>query len=514
MNVERKLRNKPDSTSKFKEVAKQVYVKKDGKANKISIGLSIGIIILLIILSFFAMQRLSPSAIESDVVNGVSSEEGQKAVRQAFLDGINDYLNGDITEDEMMKTIADLINDYLNSTNGFTAQQIEALSTIIGEYLNSTTIYTDIDKNAQAIDDIYQLIEKKYQDNRNYISTVESQLSSLIESNTITDNERYAELVAMDNRLKSWLDDTTADLTSKIKDTESELTSLINDFKDLFENSIGGTDWSESATYSKGDFVFNEDYMYVSLVDNNNSALSDTSAWKQTDIKTIINELTKDTAEQLDELRVDLAALEVKQSSDLEEVKTNLTNIINNNAELAKEENKELKEALLKKVNDFEDATEEGLSNLSDDIAKAMEDAGIADAALAEQIQALKDATAGDIKDLKNSTDMALAALEDAATWSERVTYDNKAYVTHYNGSVQRLYHSLQNNNVGHEPGTSDGASWWEEVDTISLINELQNQVTDNKNHLMDKNSSGEEFQYGVQGSQRGYYVNGSFKPF
>ena len=159
MNVERKLRNKPDSTSKFKEVAKQVYVKKDGKANKISIGLSIGIIILLIILSFFALQRLSPSAIESDVVNGVSSEEGQKAVRQAFLDGINDYLNGDITEDEMMQTIADMINDYLNSTNGFTVQQTEALSTIIGEYLNSTTIYTDIDKNAQAIDDIYQLIE-------------------------------------------------------------------------------------------------------------------------------------------------------------------------------------------------------------------------------------------------------------------------------------------------------------------------------------------------------------------
>ena len=82
-------------------------------------------------LAFICVQRLSPTAIQTDVVNGISSEEGKKVVQQAFLDSINAYMNGDITEEEMWKAISNLIADYLNSSSAFTDEQkIELQKTV------------------------------------------------------------------------------------------------------------------------------------------------------------------------------------------------------------------------------------------------------------------------------------------------------------------------------------------------------------------------------------------------
>ena len=200
-------------------------------------------------------------------------------------------------------------------------------------------------------------------------------------------------------------------------------------------------------------------------------------------------------------------------------MKENLTTLINNNADLTEEQRQEMLEIIANQ----ESSTQESLEELMDKLLDTIADSDAADTVLNDQLNALKDTTAGDIADLNtlltqyvSEINQAISDLKDAATWSENVTYDKDAYVTHYSeeSGVQRFYHSLADNNKGHEPGTTDGADWWEEVDTVSLINDLQSQVTDNKNHLLDSNGSGEEFQYGVSNGQRGYYVNGEFKPF
>ena len=117
MSIGHNKKTAEQSVEKFKQVTKQVYVGRNGKLNKVSIGLSVGILALLGALVFVGVQRLSPTAIQTDVVNGISSEEGRKVVQQAFLDSINAYMNGDITEEEMWEAISNLIADYLNSSS-------------------------------------------------------------------------------------------------------------------------------------------------------------------------------------------------------------------------------------------------------------------------------------------------------------------------------------------------------------------------------------------------------------
>lgn len=656
----------------------------------------IGVVIVIVILLLgFGLRGNNVDA----VMDTLSTEEAKDIITDAFLTSIGDYVDGDISTEEMKVIIGDMINDYLEASGGFTQTQIEALNEYIANYLQESTIYTDIEKNEKAINDLSTLINEKYQDNRNYITNVESQLTELINSNQVTDDERYKELKKMDEQLKQWLDD-----------TEGDLTTMINDLETLFKNTIGGTTYDASKTYEQGDFVFYQgcmyvslisdnkealtnkeawaktdiktlmsdmdtkyetalgavrysstetykmgDYvfddkgnfyislvddntgndlsdtnawkltdiqtifenldkkftdalgseryvagntynegnfvfddngtLYVSLIDNNAADLSDANAWKQTDVETALNDLNKtlqdvinsvigageyvenntykngdyviyegnlyvykgadgtnapitDTSswenssinQIINNMSNDLVEITLKQSSDLTEVKNNLTTIINENAELTEEQRKEMLDIIDKQ----EESTQESLDDLLDELLKVVENSDAADSELSNQLGALKDATAGDIADLnklleqyvteinqtiadtKSELETVIAELQDAATWSDSVTYDKNAYITYYSktSGVQRFYHSLADNNLNHEPGTEDGASWWEEIDTVALINDLQSQVTDNKNHLLDKNGSGNEFQYGISNGSHGYYVNGTFKSF
>lgn len=1027
--VKKDMEEKQYGQKKSKHHAvKNPYKNDDGSLNKTSVTLSAVAIVLVLLLGGYSIISFqTKGSLMDDVIYGLSTEDAEKAVQEAFYSSLQQFINGDITEDELKQAIAKLINDYLSSTNGFTDQQLEALNVIIGDYLDTTTIYSDIDKNKDSIEALTKLINEKYENNYKYISEVESQLSKLIESNTMNDDLRYEELVAADKQLKAWLDDAQSGLHSEINETKISLTQTLTDLTELFMNTVGGSKWEEGIAYAYGSYVFDDKYMYVSKIDGNTAALTDETAWEKTDIKTllenldqkfmdaigaveydastsynkseyvfdkdgnfyisiidnnlgndlsdtsawkktdletiikdlnqtlqdvinsvigaktytdgtsykegdyiiyegnlyvsnvnnntypitdetgwtksdlntIINELTKSTDEatkelydqlkeiiikqgsdykevtdalkaeidsnkllsveqkealkemidtnqdktetgmenlsnnlnyaideavkeqnsareelagkvsdlknktaedaealkseinankalsdkekeemnalidknekknetdmgnlsdslteiinknaegaeaaqktltgQIDALKdstvADLEALEakinsrldeieLKQSSDLAEVKDNLTGIIDANEKLSEEERGKLKtliddyaedsavhlsdlqtsltdtinanktesdserDKLSESISSLKDSTtadkdalkaeidsnkalsdsekeqmkalidankdesEQGLSDLSDALTQiieknkadsdaateellktvdALEDAtatdidnlrkeltGDIDALRVQQssdlnevqkslitaidnekkfteeerskmkdaitkcaddsqasldqlntdlsaiisenktldetertkiqgsVDALKDATASDIAALNTALEAKISALdskveqynttinnkidesvtninaalkelEEASTWSKTVTYDEKAYVTYYNGSVQRFYHSLQANNVGHEPGTTDGTSWWEEVDTVTLINGLQSQVTDNKNHLLDINGSGSEFQYGVSNGKAGYYVNGTFNPF
>lgn len=689
-NTEKKRRDKEKEPFSAAE-KKKLYKNKDGSWSKTSIALSVVAIILILMFGGYAMFKFqTKDSLVDDVIKGLSTENAAKAVSEAFYTSLQEYVNGDITYEQLQEAIGGLINDYLEASGGFTETQLAALNEYVTNYLDGTTIYEDINKNSQTINDLSKKISETYESNRAYIEQIDSELKALIEANSALDDERYEELVAMDNRLQSWLNDTAAGLQNNINESKNELTAMLEDLRTLFMNTVGGYTYDATKTYAQGDFVFFEDYMYVSLKDdntapltdklswtktdiktlmsnmdnkfataigaviydasttysineyvfddegnfyislkddnigndlsdttawqktdietiikgidtkftealgaerwttdntysegnfvfddkgnlyvslkdNNNSDLSDASAWKSTDVETALNDLNKQlqdvinsiigakeyvagntykqgdyviyegdlyiyqgadgtTADITDasawknssiaaiisEMDNSLAALEIKQGSDLQELNEYLTNIINENANLSAQQ----KEDMLKLINENQDSSQEALEKLYNDLSAIAGDAMDQDAALKSQLEALNNTVAGDITDLRDETNAALHSLEDAATWSKRVTYDKDAYVTHYNGSVQRFYHSLADNNLAHEPGTDDGAAWWEEVDTVTLINDLQSQVTDNKNHLLDSNGSGAEFQYGVSNGKAGYYVDGTFNAF
>ncbi|MBP3226069.1 MAG: hypothetical protein J6M08_03995, partial [Methanobrevibacter sp.] len=118
-------------------------VKERKQVDKKTIALSCVAIAIALLCGGAIAYNVHKSSVNDDTIIGLlDSEDGQDAVTNAFLSAINDYINGDITEEEFKQTIANLINDYLVATNGFTDQQIEALNTIISDYLDSTTVYT------------------------------------------------------------------------------------------------------------------------------------------------------------------------------------------------------------------------------------------------------------------------------------------------------------------------------------------------------------------------------------
>lgn len=274
------------------ELEDSVDVRDKKNVDKKAVALSCTAIAIALLMGGTIAYNVHKGALNDDAIIGLlDSEDGKDAVTQAFLSAINDYLNGDISEDELKQAIANLINDYLASTNGFTDQQLEALNTIIAEYLDSTTIYTDIEKNEQSIEALKKLINEKYESNYNYISEVESQLSKLIESNTVNDDLRYQELVAADKQLKSWLDDAKNGLHGEINETKTSLTQTLTDLTKLFMNTVGGSKWESGVAYGYGSYVFDNEYMYVSLVNGNTAPLSDTTAWEKTDIKTLLERM-------------------------------------------------------------------------------------------------------------------------------------------------------------------------------------------------------------------------------
>ncbi|MBE5920680.1 MAG: hypothetical protein E7272_12685 [Pseudobutyrivibrio ruminis] len=771
------------------------------------------IIGLICIALLFGAAAGSAFAKTNDSAVSISQEDGNgDYVKDVFMDAINQYADGELTYDEVAQYIAQMISKDLAGTNSFTDNQVDAMEVIIMEQVTEAGITTDIEDSKNKIEEITQLLEQQYQENVTNMTVLQQELTTVIEegkqNNAITD-AKIAELEAANKRVENWLNDAqdslnqkinetsseldkkvtekTADLDKKIDDNTESITKMLTDLNDTLTNDINikyaeinhvideltkdtnaqlqslrdditaleikqasdieelneylrdliennaelskdenaatkqalldminnnadqsqagmanlsneimkaiedanlsddalkkqiasvkdatagdiqdlrdlitaieikqASDLSElnqylvdlvenNATLSKeenaatkqalldminnnadtseaglqalssdllkaiedanisdtalknqidsvkeatsGDIQALKDLItavqikqasdlselntYLSDVIENNAELSksENEALKQSlldminnnsdtteaglqklssdilkamedanikdsALKTQIDSVKDATSGDIKALRDLLAALELKQSNDLTQLNDALLNIINDNATLAKSENAALKQSLIDKINNNDDVTKAGLQTLSDDIAKAIADAGVQDKALSDQISTLKNATAGDINALKtlisnNKVDLTnlinttkteltnkIDALEKAATWSSSVTYDEKAYVTHYNGSVQRFYHSLKSGNKGHEPGTTAGNGWWEEVDTVALISEMQTQVDSLNSHISDKNGSGEQFQYGVSGSSRGYYVNGTFKPF
>lgn len=97
------------------------------------------------------------------------------------------------------------IYDYIDSKDGFTVEQKNALDSIITNYLKECDYLTK-----QDLTNIFQLIDDKYNQNKSYIEAVRDQLQTQLSNTSSSDSKRFDELNSLINDLNNWLEKTDA----------------------------------------------------------------------------------------------------------------------------------------------------------------------------------------------------------------------------------------------------------------------------------------------------------------
>lgn len=299
----------------------------DGTLNKIAVFISTLALILLVTVGHFVIEGIKNiSKMNTVTASELTIEEIEDFITNSYLDAISQHGDGTINQANAREKILELLAEYLESSNGFTLQQQEALNKIVEEYLSNTTIYEDVNKNSNDIKNISNLIENKYSENKEYISQLKELLLNEISANTNIDESNYKELNEQIEKLQNYAD-------NRMAENHSNLNSMINELRRTYENSLGAKDYVEGNTYNAGDYVIYNEKLYISTTDNNSSTPESTENWKLSDLDEIISNLQRTTFEEMERMYKNLsesmAAQNQHLTNQINETNESLTNQIN-----------------------------------------------------------------------------------------------------------------------------------------------------------------------------------------
>lgn len=299
----------------------------DGTLNKVAVFISTLALILLITVGHFVIDGIKNiSKMNTVTASELTIEEIQDYITNSYLDAISKYGDGNINQDKARENILKMLAEYLESSNGFTDQQQEALNHIIEEYLLSTTIYEDVNQNSNAIRNISNLIENKYSENKEYISQLKELLLNEISANTNIDESHYKELNEQIEKLQNYAD-------NRMAENNSNLNSMINELRRTYENSLGAKDYGSENIYNAGDYVIYNERLYISTIDNNSSSPENADNWKLSDLDEIISNLQRTAFEEMERMYKELSESLAEQNqyltNQINETNENLTNQIN-----------------------------------------------------------------------------------------------------------------------------------------------------------------------------------------
>ncbi|CBK73295.1 Carbohydrate binding domain [Butyrivibrio fibrisolvens 16/4] len=245
------------ASERFKATAKSVYIQKDGKLNKVSLGLSIGILAGLIALTGFTVYKTSPTAITDSFVEGLETDEARMAIQQAFISGIDEYLNGNLTESELRERLYSELAKIIEKDGAFTDDQKIALEEMFAEYIMNLDIENLISKNEENITNLTNEFNKYKKENERVIETLRESLEKEIQTN----KEYTQEQLDILNELHETLVKTEAshysELQTKIQDTYNELYKLQQD--QLYK---GVAAWDKTKVYDIDSYVIYNDKLY------------------------------------------------------------------------------------------------------------------------------------------------------------------------------------------------------------------------------------------------------------
>ncbi len=419
------LKNEKDlkNTKAYPGRGRNPFVGKDGKLNKVSVGLSAASLALVLTLGAFSLsgQNGLNAYRDSETATQIIDEQIPLAIESQYVDTINKYSEGDMTADELAQYLSGIIADYIESSGLFTDLQVAELNNIIAQYIADAGIQTQLEDNRQSINAISNLLGERYQANYDYITNVEATLRQMIEANgsgdaenSATDDTRYEELTKMDTNLKLWIDNASNNAHSELNETKVDLTETIEELRQfatdnddkshtLLKAMSGAVDFEEGHSYKAGEYVFADGALYVANT-NGASSLAD---FTQTDLETIINNLILDMNSKFD-------AMQAYIDQNINDINTQLaetTEALQENIEVNKADIEDqlnaYKEATTQYLNDMESAIQSDDSNLRSDMEKndsALNTAlNAAKEALLQELSLMKSATAKNFEDSANA---------------------------------------------------------------------------------------------------------------
>lgn len=322
----------------------------DGTLNKVAVFISTLALILLITVGHFVIDGIKNiSKMNTVTASELTIEEIQDYITNSYLDAISKYGDGNINQDKAKENILKMLAEYLESSNGFTDQQQEALNHIIEEYLLSTTIYEDVNQNSNAIRNISNLIENKYSENKEYISQLKELLLNEISANTNIDESHYKELNEQIEKLQNYAD-------NRMAENNSNLNSMINELRRTYENSLGAKDYGSENIYNAGDYVIYNERLYISTIDNNSSSPENADNWKLSDLDEIISNLQRTAFEEMERMYKELSESLAEQNqyltNQINETNENLTNQLNDTSQNLTNQINDSNQNLTNRIND------------------------------------------------------------------------------------------------------------------------------------------------------------------
>ena len=322
----------------------------DGTLNKVAVFISTLALILLITVGHFVIDGIKNiSKMNTVTASELTIEEIQDYITNSYLDAISKYGDGNINQDTARENILKMLAEYLESSNGFTDQQQEALNHIIEEYLLSTTIYEDVNQNSNAIRNISNLIENKYSENKAYISQLKELLLNEISANTNIDESHYKELNEQIEKLQNYAD-------NRMAENNSNLNSMINELRRTYENSLGAKDYGSENIYNAGDYVIYNERLYISTIDNNSSSPDNADNWKLSDLDEIISNLQRTAFEEMERMYKELSESLAEQNqyltNQINETNENLTNQLNDTSQNLTNQINDSNQNLTNQIND------------------------------------------------------------------------------------------------------------------------------------------------------------------
>ncbi|SFR79220.1 hypothetical protein SAMN04487829_2067 [Pseudobutyrivibrio sp. NOR37] len=344
----------------------------DGTLNKVAVFISTLALILLVTVGHFVIDGIKHiSKMNTVTASELTIEEIQDYITNSYLDAISKYGDGNINQDKARENILKMLAEYLESSNGFTDQQQEALNKIMEEYLLSTTIYEDVNKNSNDIKNISNLIENKYSENKEYISQLKELLLNEISVNTNIDEFHYKELNEQIEKLQNYAD-------NRMAENHSNLNSMINELRRTYENSLGAKDYVEGNIYNAGDYVIFNERLYISTIDNNSSSPENTVGWKLSDLDEIISNLQRTAFEEMERMYKELSDSLAEQNqyltNQINETNENLTNQINDTNQNLTNQINDSNQNLTNQINDSNQNLTNQINNSNQNLTNQIND--------------------------------------------------------------------------------------------------------------------------------------------
>ena len=277
----------PSAAEQFKLIAKQTFTKKDGTLNPVSVGLTALIVLLLAGLTGTVLYKTSPKSMQENIVNGLSSEEAQKAIQNAFLAGLDGYVDGDMSDAEVRKRLYEELAKLVEKNGAFTDDQRAELLQTIEDYINNLDLDSLVKDNTTAINDLTREFNNYLEQNEKTLETLKATLQKEIETNKNYTQEQLDILKELQSKLEKLEASHFNELENKINDSYRELYELTQNtiYKDM-------NSWDASKSYKIDDYVIYNNQLYRNVTGESTSQNPelDTINWKPFSVmKTVEN---------------------------------------------------------------------------------------------------------------------------------------------------------------------------------------------------------------------------------